>query len=89
MCIYFIGDNMKTVRDVREYLFKEQLEIRLYIDKVDIINYKKIGIIESDKVFVYHSKGLIKVFGSDLVITKLYNNEVLINGKIEKIELGD
>lgn len=80
---------MKIARDIREYLFKEQLEIKIYLDRVDIINYKELGHFDSNKVSIYHDNGRILVSGSNLVVSRLLNDEVLITGKINKVELGD
>ena len=80
---------LKIARDVREYLFREELEIKVYLNKVDIVNYKELGHFDSNKVNIYHNEGRILITGSNLVVSRLLNDEVLITGKISKIELGD
>lgn len=79
---------MKIVRDMREYLFKDELEINVYLDKVDIVNYKELGEIDNNKITIYYDNGKITINGSNLTISKLLNNEVLIIGKINNVELG-
>lgn len=79
---------MRIMRDIREYISEEKLEVKLYLDKVDIVNYKELGHFDNNKVTVYHDKGTISIFGNNLVVSRLMNNEVLITGKIDKIELG-
>lgn len=79
---------MKIVRDIREYLKEEKLEIRITLNSVDVVNYKELDHFDSNKVMVYHDNGLITITGSNLVVSRLLNKEVLILGSINKIELG-
>lgn len=76
-----------TIKDIREYILEQKLEIRVSLNYVDIINYKDIGHFDNSKVTVYHNNGEINVIGEKLVISKLMNNEILITGSIKNIEL--
>lgn len=75
-------------RDVCEYLFKNELEIRVYLDKIDIINYDKLGHIDSSRIVIYSKDRNIVITGCNLTLSKLLNNELLVIGRINNIELG-
>ena len=79
---------MKIARDVREYLFRNELEIRIYLDKVNIVNYKKLGDITDTSISIYHDKGKVTVVGKKLVLSRLLNNEILIMGDINTSFIG-
>jgi len=80
---------MKITRDISAYLFKEQLEIKVFKDKVNIVNYNRLGTFDNCMVSVYHNSGKVIVHGNNLVVSKLLDNEILIIGKITSIELGE
>lgn len=71
---------------ILEYIKDENLKINLYKDKVNIINYKSILVFDDDKILVDCSSFNLLISGSNLVINKLYDHELLIKGHINKIE---
>ena len=54
---------------------------------VNIINYQKIIVLEDDKLILTSDKQNITIKGHNLKLLKLLNNEVLIKGEINNIEL--
>ena len=78
---------MKLVNNIRSFLLEDDFEIRIYKNKVNIVNYDSIGHFDSNKIIVYYNSGNILIKGSDLVVSKLLNDEVLITGIIQNIEL--
>lgn len=80
---------MKITRDLKNYMFEEEFYLKVYINKVDVVNYKELGHFDNTKVIIYHSNGTVKISGDNLVVSRLLNKEVLIEGIIKNIELGD
>ena len=78
---------MKIISKVRNYLLEEEFQINVYKNKVNIVNYISIGHFDSNKVVVNYIDGEILIVGSNLVVSKLMNDEVLITGVIKNIEL--
>lgn len=78
---------MKSFNKLRSYLLEDDLEIRVYKHKVNIINYETIGHFDSSKVMIYHQEGAIVIKGDNLVVSRLMNNEILITGDVKNIEL--
>ena len=64
---------MSIVKDFRSYLLEDNLKINVYEKRVNIINYISINHFD-DK-------------GTNLVVTKLLSDELLIEGKIRSVEL--
>lgn len=54
---------------------------------VDILNYSDIDHFDDNVIMVRHKNGSVTIRGYHMIITKLIDDELLINGKIEKIEL--
>ena len=78
---------MKLINNIRSFLLEDDFEIRIYKNKVNVINYDSIGHFDSNKIMIYYSAGLIIIKGDNLVVSKLLNDEVLITGIIQNIEL--
>lgn len=78
---------MKTINNIRHFLLEDGFEIRIYKNKVNIINYDSIGHFDSTKIVVYYDNGSLCIKGDNLVVSKLLNDEVLISGTIKNIEL--
>lgn len=55
-------------------------------NQIDIINYKFIDHFDSTKIIIKLDNTNIFIYGEDLIITKLISDEVLITGKIIKVE---
>ncbi len=78
---------MKSINKIRSYFLEDELEIKVYKNKVNVINYKNIGHFDSNKVMIYYEKGHLVVSGNNLVVSRLVQDEVLIVGDIKNIEL--
>ena len=78
---------MKFVNLIRNYIEDNEFKITILKNKVSIINYLLIKEIESDLIIIKYEDGLVYIKGEKLVITKLMNDEVLITGVINNIEL--
>ena len=77
---------MNIINGIRSYILDDDLKITIINNKINIVNYKDIGHFDSDKVIVKVEKGQILVKGSDLVVSKLMNSEILITGNFSNIE---
>ena len=78
---------LKFVNLIRNYIEDNEFKITILKNKVSIINYLLIKEIESDLIIIKYEDGLVYIKGEKLVITKLMNDEVLITGVINNIEL--
>lgn len=78
---------MKLFDRIDNYISEYKYKVIIVDNSVNIVNYKKI-IEFTDNVIKVESKDRITtVNGSNLVITKMLSDEILITGKIYSIEL--
>ncbi|MDD3996055.1 MAG: YabP/YqfC family sporulation protein [Bacilli bacterium] len=78
---------MKLIESFKSYLLEEEFKINIFNNKVNVINYTDIMGFDSNEVIIKHKSGEVIIKGSDLIITKLLIDEVLIVGNIKNIEL--
>lgn len=74
------------LKDIRSYILDNKFKINIYENNIDIVNYKEIDHFDDKIIIVRHEKGILTVKGENLIITKLVEDELLINGKIRNIE---
>ncbi len=77
---------MSIVNQVRNYLLNEELDIHIYSNYIYVSGFTSIGEIGSELILIRHSKGIFKIRGENLTLSKLYGDEVLIKGVIKEVE---
>ena len=77
---------MNVFEGIRSYIEDNETKITILNNKINIVNYKDIGLFDSEKVIVRVDKGQIVVKGKDLAVSKLLNSEILITGNFSNIE---
>ncbi len=65
----------------------EQLKITLIKNSIDITNYKDILTFDDNNIIIDCKDFILKIKGNNLIINKLLDNEVLITGTIEHMEM--
>ena len=78
---------MVFVFDLRNYISDVEFRVDLYKDKVHIVNYTKIVTIEKSRISIGYSSGMVIIKGKDLALKKLLDDEILIRGIINSVEL--
>ena len=76
-------------KDLRNMVFDKTFRIIIYENKLDINNYEDILLFDDEQVLIKIRNKLLKVKGKNLIITRLENNEMLVEGEIKTIDLGD
>lgn len=77
---------METLKNLRTHLLEEQFKIQYQNGKVDIINYEEITHFDSNKIMISSKEESISISGSNLVVSRLLKDELLIEGEFDKIE---
>ena len=76
---------MRLFNNINNYIGENNFKIIISNNKIDIINYKLIKEINSNKIIIDNY-----VFeGKNLEPIKLFSNEILINGEINKIYINE
>ena len=74
------------INDIRNYVLEPNFKIIYLENKLDIINYEEIEHLSNNKIIIKYEQGLINIEGNNLILKKMLKDEVLIIGKITKIE---
>lgn len=77
------------INSIIDYVKNEEFAITIWKNKINIVNFKEVIILEEDKIVVTSPDSKIVIRGNNLSINKLLDNELLITGKFNTIELGD
>ena len=75
------------INKIVNYVKDTKLKIKYFDNNVNIVNYDKILEIKSDEITIIKDNSIILIKGNNLKLTKLLDDEILINGNIKKIEL--
>ena len=75
------------IDSIRDYIKDTDFRFTVYKDKIDIVNYKKIISLEDEKILFLGENQKITIRGKNLTLNKLLDDEILIVGKILKIEV--
>ncbi len=69
-----------------DYIKTNELKVIYYNNKINIVNYNQIGTFDNKSIEIISKIKKIIIKGDNLTINRLYDNELLIDGKIETIE---
>ena len=69
------------------YLTDREYKIIYKNNYLNIINYIEILDFNEYEISIKYDRGITRIIGSNLVISKMLDDELLIVGNIEKIEL--
>lgn len=75
-------------KDLRNVIYDKTLKITVLENKVDINNYEEVLIFEENQILVATKNKTIRIKGENLIISRLLENELLIEGKIKTVEFG-
>jgi len=72
---------------VKNYVIDNEFRLTLYVDMLHMINYTKIISLEENRIVVLSLLKKIIITGSNLHLSRLLEEEILIKGNIEHIEV--
>lgn len=78
---------MKINKYIDKYLLDKTYSITIKNNSINIINYKEIEDFSNTKIIIKHDKGKTIISGTNLVVSKMMNDELLILGQIKNIEV--
>lgn len=71
---------------LRNYIYDKRFQIYIFENKINILNYNNIISFTDKKIIIDIDKNIITINGSDLIISKLLDDELLIEGLIVNVE---
>lgn len=79
---------MKMFNSLDRYLNESDYKITILNNKIDINNYEEIIDFTPVLIKIRHKNGITKINGKNLFVSKMLDNEVLIEGEIKSISLS-
>lgn len=79
---------MKIKDKLDRYLFDKEYKIIIKNNQINICNYDEIIDFSINKISIKNKEQKIIIEGNDLVILKMLDEEILINGKIKNININ-
>ena len=70
-----------------QYIHDREFRFTVFEDKIHIINYQRIILLEDDSVMFHSNQKIVRIKGTNLVLNKLLEDEMLLTGNIQKIEV--
>ena len=78
---------MDIFNKLDRYLTDKDYKIIIKNNYLNIINYNEVKDFSNTRIIVSSRNSTTTIIGENLVISKMQDNEILITGKIETIEL--
>lgn len=75
------------IENFRNFIDPKDFNINIYSDKINIKNYKKIITLGVNKIIIKLDNKKVTLNGNKFSLTKLKDEEVLITGKLESLEI--
>lgn len=79
---------MKLISKLDRYLENKNYEIILKDNSINIINYSEIIDFSMTKISVRCDTKIVNVEGKNLIISKMQDEELLINGNISNLRIN-
>ena len=79
---------MHIKENLINFLYDKNYFINIYDEYIHIFNYRELISLSSKKIIVKMESFKININGTDLFITKMLPNEILIKGNIVKVEFS-
>ena len=77
------------LKELKNYIIDNKFKINIWENQIHIINYLDIEHFDDKEIVIKIENKKIKIKGEELIITKLLEEELLINGKIRNIEFNE
>lgn len=72
---------------ISNYINDKEFRFTVYDNKIHIINFNRIITLEDNYISILSSNKKINLKGSNLILLKLVDNELLVKGNITSIEV--
>ena len=72
--------------NLRNYVYDNDLNIIIKNNYINIINFEKIIDISEKQIIVKDKEKMIEINGNNLLLNKMFTDELLVKGNIENIK---
>ena len=70
------------------FLYDKNYFINIYDEYIHVFNYQELVSLSTEKIVLKLEEFKLNIMGSELFITKMLPNEVLIKGNVSKVEFS-
>ncbi len=74
--------------NLKNYIEDNEFRVTLFENKVHIMNYQELISIGNEKIILQAPHYQMSFFGNNLALSKLLDQEILISGRIYKVEIS-
>lgn len=74
---------------LKDYIQDNEFRFMFNSIGLNVVNYSKINFMEDSKISLNYKNGILTIKGNNLRIQKLLDDEILIVGNIQNIELKE
>jgi len=74
------------LKKIRSYILEEEFKVIIRQNKLNIVNYIELIDFNDYEVKIKYIDGILLVKGNNLILKKILNDELLIEGNISTIE---
>ena len=78
---------MRLFNYLDRYLVDNEYKITIYSDKIHIMNYLEVEDFSDTRVVVRYDKGVSVLVGTNFVVSKMLDDELLITGNLISIQV--
>lgn len=78
---------MNIINKISNYIREDNFQLIYLKNMVNVINYEEIREFTDTLIVIKDKNNLYKITGKNLVVSKMQDNEILITGVINNIEL--
>lgn len=76
---------MKILDYLDRYLVDRDYRITVYPNRIHIMNYLKVEDFSNTKVVIRYEEGVTTIIGTELVVSRMQDEELFITGKVQSI----
>jgi len=77
---------VELLKTIKSHILEDEFKLIFTTNKLNVISYDNIDHFNNNKIMIRYDNNIVTVKGSNLVVSKLLNEEILIEGKINNIE---
>ena len=75
------------MKKIKEFINSNKLKLNYIENKLNVVNYDEIVLLTEKKIILLKDTKTVTIKGENLTLLKLLEEEILINGSIQTIEL--
>lgn len=71
---------------LKEYIYDKRFQLLIVDNSIDVVNYIDIISFNDKNIIIKCPNYILDIGGTSLIITKLIDTEIIINGQIDSIK---